>query len=138
VKGVVAVPGSETGKGAFGAWLMDEELPARGLEVTEFARQIGVETSTIYRWRWHDPKRSMAGKVARGLGMELRDFQERFPTLAPKKKRQQRDDDEAAAARRQSAVEELAAYPEDVYREFMREVEEKRRRQADNRKGSEH
>ena len=134
------MPGGETGEGAFGTWLVEEELPyVRGISLTEFARQIGVETSTIYRWQERDPRPNMVGKVARGLGLDVRELTERFPTLAPKKKRQRRQPDgETDAARRQRAVEELAAYPEDVYREFMREVEEKRRRQADNRKGSEH
>lgn len=56
--------------GTFGRWLLDTELPSRGIEVVEFTRRIGVSTSTVYRWKKCDPRPSMVGRVARELGLD--------------------------------------------------------------------
>lgn len=63
--------------GAFGRWLLDE-LPARGLEVAEFAQSIGVCPSTIYRWKERDPRLSMVGRVAQELDLDYYRLRDRF------------------------------------------------------------
>jgi hypothetical protein len=117
---------------SFGDWLIDEELPQRGLGLTAFAREIGVRTSTIYRWRNHNPKPSMVGKVARLLGYPYGELTERFGMGAKKKR-----DDQSEADLVERAAKELAAYPLEVYEEILRRVEADRRRQdVGNRKDS--
>jgi hypothetical protein len=117
---------------SFGDWLIDVELPGRGMELTEFARQLDVSTSTIYRWRAHNPRSNMVGRVARLLGYSYVELAERFG-MGRKKTRD--NDDEAEHVRR--TVEELAAYPDDVYEKILARVEAERRKQEEsNRKDS--
>lgn len=118
---------------SFGDWLIDSELPGRGMELTEFARQLDVSTSTIYRWREHNPRSNMVGRVARLLGYSYVELAERFG-MGRKKTRD--TDNEAEHVRR--TVEELAAYPADVYEKILARVEAERRKQEEgNRKDSE-
>jgi transcriptional regulator with XRE-family HTH domain len=109
---------------SFGDWLIDEELPQRGIELTEFAREIGVSTSTIYRWRARNPRSSMVGRVARVLDLPFGELTERFGMGAKKK----RDDEDELVER---AARELAAYPPEVYEAILRRVEADRRRRQD-------
>lgn len=117
--------------GSFGEWLIDVELPGRGMELTEFARQLGVSTSTIYRWREHNPRSNMIGRVAQLLGYSYVELAERFG-MGRKKRR---DNDENDLVER--VARELLAYPPEVRREIMARVEQDRRKQEDgNRKDS--
>lgn len=121
---------------SFGDWLIDVELPERGIELTEFAREIGVRRSTIYRWRERNPRASMVGRVARQLGLPYHELVERFGMNAASKKSRDNNDDENALIER--VAHQLAAYPDDMLKEIMARAEAERRRQADgNRKDSE-
>ena len=113
---------------SFGDWLIDSELPGRGMELTEFARQLDVSTSTIYRWREHSPRSNMIGRVARLLGYSYVELAERF---GMGRKKSRGNDDEAEHVRR--TIEELAAYPTDVYETILARVEAERRRQEEGK-----
>lgn len=124
------MPGAE---GSFGRWLA-EELPARGIGITEFARQMGIDPSTIHKWKKRDPELSTVGKVAQLLGSDYHELVERFHMSGRRKKK--RDDVEDEHVRR--IVEELAAYPDSALEALLARVEAERRKQEEgNRKDSE-
>jgi hypothetical protein len=125
------VPGA---KGDFGRWLI-EELPARGIGITEFARQMDIDPSTIHRWTKRDPELSLVGKAAQLLGCDYHELVERFHMSGRSRRKTRNNDDEAEHVRR--TIEELAAYPDDVFQEILARVEAERRKQEEsNRKDS--
>jgi len=121
-------------EGDFGRWLI-EELPARGIGITEFARQMNIDPSTIHRWKNRDPELSLVGKAARLLGCDYHELVKRFHMSGRSRRKTRNNDNEAEHVRR--TIEELAAYPDDVFQKILTRVEAERRKQEEsNRKDS--
>jgi hypothetical protein len=110
-------------------------LPARGIGITEFARQMGIDPSTIHKWKKRDPELSTVGKAAQLLGSDYHELVERFHMSGRRKKKH---DEVVEGEHVRRIVEELASYSDDALEALMARVDAERRKQEEgNRKDSE-